>query len=317
VRLFFATDIHGSDICWRKFLNSGQHYEADVIVLGGDMTGKALIPVVDNGNGSWYSSLLENRYDLAGEDEVRDYETAVRRRGYYPFRTSQDELRELQADSEATTKLFHDLMLRRVEEWMQLADEKLGKSGLRCFVCPGNDDQFEVDDVIAQASYVEACEGRVVDIDDGNGGYQLASTGWANRTPWDTFREEDEPDLSKRIEGVVAGVTAPPERTIFSFHCPPYGSGLDEAPELTEDMRLKHAGRAPVPLGSTAVREAIEKHQPTLSLHGHIHESRGNTRIGKTLSINPGSSYEQGELLGAVVDLEGGKKVKRFVLTSG
>ena len=317
MRLFFATDIHGSDICWRKFLNSGQHYEADVIVLGGDMTGKALIPVVDNGNGSWYSSLLENRYDLGSEDEVRDYELAVRRRGYYPFRTSQDDLRELQGDHDATTKLFHELMLGRVEEWMALADEKLGKSGLRCFVCPGNDDQFDVDEVIAQASYVEACEGRVVDIDDGNGGYQLASTGWANRTPWDTFREEDEPDLAKRIEGVVSGVTAPPERTIFSFHCPPFGSGLDEAPELTEDMKLKHAGRAPVPLGSTAVREAIEKHQPTLSLHGHIHESRGNTRIGKTLSINPGSSYEQGELLGAVVDLEGGKKVKRFVLTSG
>jgi uncharacterized protein len=318
VRVFFATDIHGSDICWRKFLNSGQHYDADVIVLGGDMTGKALIPVVDNGNDSWYSSLLENRYDLNGEDEVREYETAVRRRGYYPFRTSPDELRELQGDDERTTKLFHELMLRRVEEWMELADERLGKSGLRCFVCPGNDDQFDVDEVIAQASYVEACEGRVVEIGgDEDGGYQLASTGWANRTPWDTFREEDEPELGKRIEDVVSEVTAPPERTIFGFHCPPYGSGLDEAPELTEDMKLKHAGRAPVPLGSTAVREAIEKHQPTLSLHGHIHESRGNTRIGKTLCINPGSSYEQGELLGAVVDLEGGKKVKRFVLTSG
>ena len=317
MRLFFATDIHGSDICWRKFLNSGQHYDADVIVLGGDMTGKALIPVVENGSDSWYSSLLENRYELNSEDEVRDYEAAVRRRGYYPFRTSPDELRELQGDEGRATELFHELMLRRVEEWMQLADEKLGKSGLRCFVCPGNDDQFDVDEVIAQASYVEACEGRVVDIDDDGGGYQLASTGWANRTPWDTFREEDEPDLRKRIEDVVSGVTAPRERTIFGFHCPPYGSGLDEAPELTEDMRLKHAGRAPMPLGSTAVREAIEEHQPTLSLHGHIHESRGNTRIGKTLSINPGSSYEQGELLGAVVDLEGGKKVKRFVLTSG
>jgi uncharacterized protein len=318
VRVFFATDIHGSDICWRKFLNSGQHYDAEVIVLGGDMTGKALIPVVDNGNDSWYSSLLENRYDLNGEDDVREYEAAVRRRGYYPFRTSPDELRELQGDDERTTKLFHELMLRRVEEWMELADEKLGKSGLRCFVCPGNDDQFDVDEVIAQATYVEACEGRVVEIGgDEDGGYQLASTGWANRTPWDTFREEDEPELGKRIEDVVSAVTAPPERTIFGFHCPPYGSGLDEAPELTEDMKLKHAGRAPVPLGSTAVREAIEKHQPTLSLHGHIHESRGNTRIGKTLCINPGSSYEQGELLGAVVDLEGGKKVKRFVLTSG
>jgi uncharacterized protein len=313
VRLFFATDIHGSDTCWRKFLNSGKHYDADAIVLGGDMTGKALIPVVDAGDGRWYATLLENRHDLNSEDELQKFEDAVTRRGYYPFRTTPKELRELQSDEERTTQLFHDLMLGRVESWTALADERLAGSGLRCFVCPGNDDQFEVDDVLARAKHVEACEGRVVEID----GFQLASTGWSNRTPWDTYREEDEPELGKRIEQVVSGVTAPAERTIFSFHCPPYGSGLDEAPELTEDMRLKMAGRAPVPLGSTAVREAIERHQPTLSLHGHIHESRGNTRIGRTLCINPGSSYEQGELLGAVVDLEGGKKVKRFVLTSG
>jgi uncharacterized protein len=313
VRIFFATDIHGSDTCWRKFLNSGKHYDADVIVLGGDMTGKALIPMVDAGEGRWYATLLENRHDLTGEDEAREFEEAVKRRGYYPFRTTPEELRGLQGDDERTTDLFHDLMLKRVESWLELADDRLADSDLRCFVCPGNDDQFEVDDVIAQAKRVEACEGRVVEID----GYQLASTGWSNRTPWDTYREEDEPDLAKRIEKVVSEVTAPAERTIFSFHCPPHGSGLDEAPELTEDMRMKHAGRAPVPLGSTAVRDAIERHQPMLSLHGHIHEARGNTRIGRTLCINPGSSYEQGELLGAVVDLEGGKKVKRFVMTSG
>jgi uncharacterized protein len=313
VRLFFATDIHGSDTCWRKFLNSGKHYDADVIVLGGDMTGKALIPVVDAGAGRWYATLLENRHEMNGEDEAREFEEAVSRRGYYPFRTTPDELRELQGDEERTTQLFHDLMLGRVQSWTALADERLEGSGLRCFVCPGNDDQFEVDEILARAKHVEACEGRVVEVD----GFQLASTGWSNRTPWDTYREEDEPQLGERIEKVVSEVTAPAERTIFSFHCPPYGSGLDEAPELTEDMRLKHAGRAPVPLGSTAVREAIERHQPALSLHGHIHESRGNARIGRTLCINPGSSYEQGELLGAVVDLEGGKKVKRFVLTSG
>ena len=313
MRLFFATDIHGSDTCWRKFLNSGKHYDADVIVLGGDMTGKALIPVVDGGGVRWYATLLENRHDLNGEEEVQEFEDAVTRRGYYPFRTTPDELRGLQGDEERTTELFHKLMLGRVASWTALADERLAGSGLRCFVCPGNDDQFEVDEILARAKHVEPCEGRVVEMD----GFQLASTGWSNRTPWDTYREEDEPELGKRIESVVSGVTTPAERTIFSFHCPPYGSGLDEAPELTEDMRLKHAGRAPVPLGSTAVREAIEKHQPALSLHGHIHESRGNARIGRTLCINPGSAYEQGDLLGAVVDLEGGKKVKRFVLTSG
>jgi Icc-related predicted phosphoesterase len=313
MRLFFATDVHGSETCWRKFLNSGKHYDADVIVLGGDMTGKALVPVVNDGDGRWHATLLEQRHDLNGEDEVESFEQAVSRRGYYPFRTTPEEVHELSRDEQRATDLFHKLMLERVEQWIALADERIEGSGLRCFVCPGNDDQFEVDEIIARAKHVEACEGRVVEM----GGFQMASTGWANRTPWDTYREEDEEDLAARIEKVVSDVTAPPERTIFSFHCPPYGSGLDEAPKLTEDMRLEHAGRAPVPAGSTAVREAIERHQPTLSLHGHIHEGRGNTRIGRTLCINPGSSYEQGELLGAVVDLEGGKKIKRFVLTSG
>jgi Icc-related predicted phosphoesterase len=313
MRLFFATDVHGSETCWRKFLNSGKHYDADVIVLGGDMTGKALVPVVHDGDGRWHATLLENRHDLNGEDEVVSFEQAVSRRGYYPFRTTPEEVHELSQDEGRANELFHELMLKRVEEWINLADERIAGTGLRCFVCPGNDDQFEVDEIIARARHVEPCEGRVVEM----GGFQMASTGWANRTPWNTYREEDEEDLAARIEKVVSDVTTPPERTIFSFHCPPYGSGLDEAPKLTEDMRLEHAGRAPVPTGSTAVREAIERHQPTLSLHGHIHEGRGNTRIGRTLCINPGSSYEQGELLGAVVDLEGGKKVKRFVLTSG
>jgi Icc-related predicted phosphoesterase len=196
---------------------------------------------------------------------------------------------------------------------MAFADERLEAAGIEAFVCPGNDDQFEIDEVIEHAHHVHLAEGRVVDLD----GFQMASTGWSNRTPWQTYREEDEPDLGSRIERVVTQVTASPERTIFSLHCPPYGSGLDDAPELTEDMRLKHAGHAPVPCGSKAVREAIERHQPVLSLHGHIHEARGQTRIGRTLCINPGSSYEQGDLLGAVVDLDGGKKVKNFVLTSG
>ena len=313
MRLFFATDVHGSQTCWRKFLNSGKHYDADVIVLGGDMTGKALVPVVHDGGERWHATLLENRNDLDGEGAVAEFEQAVSRRGYYPFRTTPEEVHELSQDDERATELFRELMLQRVEEWMNLADERLEGTDLRCFVCPGNDDQFEVDEIIARAKRVEACEGAVVEMGD----LQMASTGWANRTPWKTYREEDEPDLSARIEKVVSQLTASPDHSIFSFHCPPYASGLDEAPQLTEDMRLEHAGRAPVPTGSTAVREAIERHQPMLSLHGHIHEGRGNARIGRTLCINPGSSYEQGELLGAVVDLQGGKKVKRFVLTSG
>jgi uncharacterized protein len=312
-RLYFATDIHGSEVCWRKFLNGGKHYEADIMVLGGDMTGKALVPIVDEGSGRWRASLLENRYNFESEEEVKEFEEAVRRRGYYPFRTDPDEMAELESDENLRNELFYTEMLGTIERWMQMADERLEGTDIKCFVSPGNDDQFEVDEIIAKARRVELAEGEVVEFGD----YQMVSTGWSNRTPWDTYREEDEDALAERLKKMIEKVSAPPERTIYNFHCPPYGSGLDDAPELTEDLRPKHGGRSIVPVGSTAVREAIEEGQPALSLHGHIHEARGNTRIGRTLCINPGSSYEQGQLLGAVVDLDGKSKVKRFVLTSG
>lgn len=313
MRLFFATDIHGSEVCWRKFVNAGRHYQADVIVLGGDMTGKALVPIVDEGGGRWHATLLENRHELAGEEEAAKFEEMVRRRGYYPFRTTPEELRELEADPERTDRFFHEQMLRTVERWMELADERLEDSGIECFVCPGNDDQFDIDDVIESARNVELAEGRAVEVD----GFQMISTGWSNRTPWKTFREEDEEQLTERVERMVSQLTVPTERAIFAFHCPPHKSGLDEAPELTEDLRVMYAGRSLVPCGSKAVRESIERHQPALALHGHIHEARGTARLGSTLCINPGSSYEQGELLGAVVDLGGRKGIDNFVLTSG
>jgi uncharacterized protein len=313
VRIFFATDVHGSEVCWRKFLNSGKHYNADVIILGGDMTGKALVPIIDDGGGRWHATLLENRQDLVGEEKVAEFENTVIRRGYYPFRVTREELHELSENEPLWHALFEKHMLATVQHWMELADERLAGTGIRCFVCPGNDDQLEVDEVVARAKTVELGEGRVLEFDD----YQMASSGWANRTPWDTYREEDEPQLAERIARMVEQVTKPPEWTIFSLHCPPYGTGLDDAPELTADMDLKDAGHAVKPVGSTAVREAIERFQPALSLHGHIHEARGTKRLGRTLCVNPGSSYEQGQLLGAVIDIDGGKKVKKFVLTSG
>jgi hypothetical protein len=313
MRIFFATDVHGSEVCWRKFLNGGKHYKADVIILGGDMTGKALVPIISDGGDHWHSTLLENREQLQGEEQVQAFEQAVIRRGYYPFRVDPDELRELAEDEPRWHKLFEEHMLATVKKWMEMADEKLSGTGIRCFVCPGNDDQLNVDEVIRQAKSVVLGEGRVVEID----GYQMASSGWANRTPWDTYREEDEPQLAERISAMVSQVTNPPERTIFSLHCPPYGTGLDDAPELTAEMDLKDAGHAVKPVGSTAVRDAIESFQPALSLHGHIHEARGTKRLGRTLCVNPGSSYEQGQLLGAVIDVEDGKQVKKFVLTSG
>ena len=166
MRLFFATDIHGSETCWRKFLNSGKHYGADVIVLGGDMTGKALVPVVHDGDDHWHATLLENRAQLNGDEEVVAFEDAVVRRGYYPFRTTVEELRELEADETRWHRLFTEQMLKTIECWMRIADEKLEGSGIKCFVCPGNDDELNVDEVIrSTATHVELAEARVVEVD--------------------------------------------------------------------------------------------------------------------------------------------------------
>jgi Icc-related predicted phosphoesterase len=203
-------------------------------------------------------------------------------------------------------------MLEGVERWMNMAAEKFRGSSIRCFVCPGNDDEMEVDDVVRRAEMVELGEGRVVEID----GFSMISTGWSNPTPWKTHREDSEEQLAERIEAMAAQVPDP-SRAIFNLHCPPYRSGLDEAPAIDADMKLMHGGRALRPVGSTAVREAIERHQPLISLHGHIHESKGAVKIGKTLSINPGSAYEEGMLMGAIIQLDPKKGIKSYQLVNG
>ena len=177
-KVFFATDIHGSETCWRKFLNSGKHYEANIMILGGDMTGKALVPIVEERPGRWHSTLLENRREFESEDEVKEFEDSVKRRGYYPFRTDPDEMSELESDEDLRNELFYKEMLGTIERWMQMADEKFEGTDIECFVSPGNDDQFEVDEIIASAKRVRLAEGKVVEFGD----YQMASTGWSNRT---------------------------------------------------------------------------------------------------------------------------------------
>jgi uncharacterized protein len=312
-RVFVATDVHGSEACFRKFLNSAEFYGADVIVLGGDMTGKALVPIISNGNGRCYCFLQDQRHDFA-PGEIPRYERMVRDRGLYPFLTTEAELAELRQSPQRLEALDRQSILDVVEKWVALADERLEGTKIRAFVCPGNDDMPQIDEILHNSQRLEVGEGRVIDLDHG---YQILSTGWANRTPWNTDREEDEDAMARRIQTMIEQATAPPEKLIFNFHCPPHGTVLDEAPELTEDLGVVGGGRVLAHVGSTAVREAIETAQPILSLHGHIHEARGTARLGRTLSINPGSAYETGDLQGAVIELDAQGAVKRYRLTIG
>jgi len=309
-KIFFATDLHGSEVCWKKFLNAAKFYDADVLICGGDMTGKAIVPVVsENGH---YSVVLGGERQTVTAEQVADVEGNIRRKGYYPLRMSVERLHELDQNPAMRAECFQEVMLDGVERWMNMAADKLRGTGIRCFVCPGNDDEMEVDEVVRRAELVELGEGRMVEID----GFSMISTGWSNPTPWNTHREDTEEKLGERIESMALQVPDA-SRAIFNLHCPPYKSGLDEAPAIDADLKLLHGGRALRPVGSTAVRQAIERHQPLLSLHGHIHESKGAIKIGKTLSINPGSAYEEGMLMGAIVQLDAKKGIKSYQLVNG
>ncbi len=312
MKLFFATDIHGSDICWKKFLNAGKFYEADALILGGDMTGKAVVPVLHQGGTKYRMVLLEQNFEAETEAELQDMLSRVRSRGYYPYITNPDEIAELEKTPEKIHDIFNAEVLKVVQQWMDLADKKLAESGLTVYCSPGNDDMDAVDEVVRSAKRVILVEGQVTALDER---HEMIASGWSNRTPWNTHREEDEDQLAVRYEAMASQLKNP-RNAVFNIHVPPHRSGLDEAPELDKDLRPVLAGQSLQPVGSTALRAAIEKYQPLLSLHGHIHEGRGATHIGRTLCINPGSMYEQGVLLGALINL-GKDKIENYVLTSG
>jgi Icc-related predicted phosphoesterase len=293
-------------------LNAGKFYGVDVLILGGDMTGKAVVPFVHQGGSNYKVTLLEQDFPITNEDELTDMKKRVRSRGYYPYLTNPDELAELEKDPDRVHKIFADEVLKVVQQWMDIADKKLDGTDMKVYCSPGNDDMDEVDEIVRSSRRVMLVEGLVTPLD---AHHEMIASGWSNRTPWDTHREEDEDQLKVRYEAMISQLKDP-RNAIFNIHVPPYKSGLDEAPELDKDLRPVLAGQALKPVGSTALREVIEKYQPLLGLHGHIHEGRGSTRIKKTLCINPGSMYEQGALLGAIVTL-GKNKIENYVLTTG
>jgi len=312
MKIFFATDIHGSEICWRKFINAAAFYKADMVILGGDVTGKVMIPIVEH-NGYWQVTYRGETQRIENREMLAEIEQRIRNRGSYPAVVSPDELQHLSEEEGEVDRRFSVEMMHSLDRWLDMADTKLKGGQIGCILNGGNDDIFEIDDIIESSPCVTFAEGKVLDL----GGFSMVSMGWTNPTPWDTFREAPEEELAGRIEAVAQHV---PDmgRAIFNFHAPPYGTGLDEAPALDENLRPMHGGAVMKPVGSLAVRDAIVKHQPLLSVHGHIHESRAVKKMGRTLAVNPGSVYGDGVLQGAVIELDPKKaKVSRYLLVNG
>lgn len=312
LRVLFTTDLHASEKCYSKFLKAADFYKADALILGGDITGKMIIPVVEQGDGTFLANLHGNNIKVDGKG-VDKLEYDIRNTGYYPYRTGQTEAEELQNDKSKVDKLFTQLMVEMVERWVSLAEEKLRTTTTKVYISPGNDDHFEIDSALSASDYVINPEEKVVDI----GGHEMVTLGYTNRTPWNTAREISEEELASKIEALATQVHTM-KRCVFNLHCPPVDTPLDIAMKLDSDWRPVLTGGEPemIHVGSSAVRSAIEKHQPLIGLHGHIHEARSTCKIGETLCVNPGSEYGEGVLRGALVEFENGK-VKYCLLTSG
>lgn len=309
IKIFFVTDIHGSNVCYRKFLNALKAYKVDVGILLGDLTGKVLVPLVERAGGGWETTLMGTHTEVNTAEELADLKKTIEMLGYYWVHQTPDEFRTHRDDSGKVDVLFKQLMLARLKEWIALADERLAGTSFKVYMAPGNDDHLEVDQVIEDSAAIVNCNNRNVMV----GNHEMITFAWTNPTPWNTPREKPDEELEPMLEELVAKVQDK-KNAIFNFHAPPYGFALDLAPELTKDL-IQAADRK-IHVGSRAVAKMIEGHQPLLGLHGHIHESRGVQKIRRTTIINPGSEYSEGILKGVVVVLEK-DKVKDYVFTSG
>jgi uncharacterized protein len=313
-RIFFVADIHGSERCFRKFVNAGKVYQAQVLLIGGDIAGKTITPLWPE-NGGWTGLYLGSRRWVQTETDLTKFEEELRATGTIPYRTTRPEWVEVSSDRSKADALFRVLALDVLRRWMSIAESRLKGTGIRTLIGLGNDDLDDMEGVLGSSDYIELTDGKILKLDDA---HELLTIPYSNITPWHTNRELAEPQISEKIRSAVEKLERP-DRTIFNIHVPPMGTHLDIAPRLTPDLtKVMGPGGEPdmIHVGSTAVRAAIEQYQPLLGLHGHIHESKGFSEVGRTVCANPGSIYTEGVLQGLVVDLEP-DRVKGLVLTTG
>jgi Icc-related predicted phosphoesterase len=313
-RIFFVSDIHGSERMFLKFTNAGKVYKADVLVIGGDITGKSITPVFNKG-GSWTAQYIGTWRTAQNQVELEKLERDIRDQGSYPYRTTEDEGASLRGSESKMDDLFTQVMSDSIRRWTRIAEDRLKPLGCKVIFNIGNDDHAIVGDIIKESEYVIYPNETVVQVDDH---HEMPSVGYSNMTPWNCPGDLSEEELMMKLEKATSTLTKP-EASLFNFHCPPYDTQIDVAPKLDADLRpvLTPGGEPEMAhVGSTSVRKVIEKFRPLAGLHGHIHESRGFSQVGKTLCFNPGSEYITGVLRGLVVNLSE-KKIDNYVFTEG
>ncbi len=316
LRCYLCSDLHAANRTYRKLLNAIKMnvYEAQVVLIAGDLTGKAIVPIIKQSNGRYTTSFVSQDFVIDSESERQKIENSISDVGYYPYVTTQDEVAELEAHPHKRDELFRQQMLQRVGEWVALAEERIGNSNVQFYMMPGNDDDGGVDALITQSRFVVNPVGRVVQLDDQ---HEMISFDHANPTPWHTPREWSEDEYYQHVLSGASTLKSV-NQAVFMIHVPPFDSGLDTAPELDKELRPKvtMGDVLRTPVGSKGVRRALQELQPLVSVHGHVHEAPGQSKIGRTTCFNAGSEANQGILRGFVFDL-GKDKLERSFRVQG
>jgi Icc-related predicted phosphoesterase len=311
-RLFYACDIHGSEPTYRKFLNAAKFYEVDALVFGGDLMGKLLIPMVREAGGTWRARLQGQSHHIKSEEQLAEFKLTMQTLGFYWQEMDPEEYASYEGQQDRIDDLFDVLAKERLAQWVTLAEERLADTPVNVYLCGGNDDTDEVLSALDETTTdrVVNAENRVVPLDDE---HELLTIGYSTPTPWETPRERTDEEIGEVIEKLMPSVSDP-AKTVFNFHCPPLDSGLDTCLKLDASVWppkpvIERGQPVHYGAGSQAVADALANHQPTVGLHGHIHESRGATKYGRTPAFNPGSEYGEGVLRGLIVAIRGGEVI--------
>jgi len=312
--ILFATDIHGSEQTFRKFINASKIYKVNACILGGDITGKMIVPLVRKSDGTVSVDYQGESINLTDENEIDRKIELIKLNGTYPYLADEDEFEKFKDNPSLRDEIMNKLIKEQMISWVELAESRLNGTGINCYVTGGNDDPFFINDILDRGiSNIHYAEDKAIKI---NSKFELVSTGWGNMTPWKCPRDIAEDELEAKLETMVSNINDF-SKAIFNFHVPPYNSTIDACPKLdTTVSPPKPIIGESISAGSTAVRKIIEKYQPLMGLHGHIHESRGYFKINKTVCFNPGSEYSEGLLRAVLVKLDD-NGIKSYQFISG
>ncbi|HET6991658.1 MAG TPA: metallophosphoesterase [Bacteroidia bacterium] len=300
--ILFASDLHGSDIVFRRLIDTAIKNKVEAVLIGGDISGKTLTPIIKRVGGKYETKFLGRNKVVSDGTELSLLQQDIANSGSYSYIVDENDYRKLDTDKVFRAKIFLEQMKLRAKQWIAIAEERLKPKGIRFVIICGNDDDRELDHIIANSSFAENPEKKVITICDN---HEVIGESSANKTPFNCPRDIEEDEIESNLRMKLKDIKDV-GRSILIIHTPPINSSLDNAPALDKDLKPIVEGGSHVfkPVGSSAVRKIIEEVQPMLTLHGHIHESPGFCKIGRTYCFNPGSEYNNACLRSYLITMD-------------